>query len=288
MFDIDYLRKRPEAFYTLADGLYPGEYEPTKFHRLMKVVQDQGYLRRLYTQNIDTLERIAGVDADYIVEAHGSFAESHCIDCGTEMAVADVKAEMRRDKHKGKIAVPRCILCGGIVKPDIVFFGEGLPRRFFDCMQEDLPEYADLVVVAGTSLTVHPFAQLPEMVNRDTVRVLFNAEQVGSLGARPNDVVVLGDCDKSADRFAELLGLSLDEPTAVTTGESEPEGDGEQASEEESSSSEDSSRQKQEAGSDSLQKSEASSPVLEPAVADKDTESATSQLEKLHLDEDKR
>jgi NAD-dependent histone deacetylase SIR2 len=210
VFDIDYLRKRPEAFFTLADGLYPGEFEPTKFHRLMKEVADRGYLRRLYTQNIDTLERLVGVDADLIVEAHGSFAENHCIDCGTEMTVEDLKAEMRRDKHKGKIAVPRCIVCGGIVKPDIVFFGEGLPFRFFQCMEEDLPDYADLVIVAGTSLTVHPFARLPDMVGSDTVRVLFNAEHVGSFGDRKNDVLVLGDCDENALRFTKLLGWSAD------------------------------------------------------------------------------
>jgi NAD-dependent histone deacetylase SIR2 len=77
-------------------------------------------------------------------------------------------------------------------------------------MEEDLPDYADLVIVAGTSLTVHPFARLPDMVGSDTVRVLFNAEHVGSFGDRKNDVLVLGDCDENALRFAKLLGWSTD------------------------------------------------------------------------------
>ena len=73
-----------------------------------------------YTQNIDTLERLAGVPADLIVEAHGSFASQHCIDCGGEY---DGK-KLREHINAGDVA--KCNSCDGLVKPDIVFFGEAV------------------------------------------------------------------------------------------------------------------------------------------------------------------
>ncbi|KAK9467384.1 DHS-like NAD/FAD-binding domain-containing protein [Lipomyces arxii] len=197
VFDIAYFRKRPEAFYTLAHELYPGKFRPTLFHSFLKVLDDQGVLRRVYTQNIDTLERIAGVPSEKIVEAHGSFAENHCIDCGKAMSTEDLEKFMAKDK------IPHCKKCGGLVKPDIVFFGENLPARFFKLMTGDLAS-ADLVIVAGTSLQVHPFASLPSQTS--CPRVLFNLESVGDIGRRKSDVVCLGPCDDGVRDLAFECG----------------------------------------------------------------------------------
>ena len=73
-----------------------------------------------FTQNIDTLERLAGVPENAIVEAHGSFANQHCIECGSSYEGIKLKDEIL----KGEIA--HCYECGGLVKPDIVFFGEAV------------------------------------------------------------------------------------------------------------------------------------------------------------------
>ncbi|KAK9356093.1 DHS-like NAD/FAD-binding domain-containing protein [Lipomyces doorenjongii] len=197
VFDIDYFRKRPEAFYMLAHELYPGKFRPTMFHSFVKVLEERGVLRRVYTQNIDTLERIAGVSDDKIVEAHGSFAENHCIDCGKDMSKEDLEVTMKENE------IPTCKRCGGLVKPDIVFFGEALPARFFKLTTSDL-QAADLIIVAGTSLQVHPFASLPSQVS--CPRILFNLESVGDFGRRKTDVVVLGPCDEGARELAEKCG----------------------------------------------------------------------------------
>ena len=77
-----------------------------------------------YTQNIDTLERLAGVPEELIVEAHGSFANQHCIDCG-----ADFDGKTLRDHFiSGEVA--QCEQCDGLVKPDIVFFWESVSRIY--------------------------------------------------------------------------------------------------------------------------------------------------------------
>ena len=81
VFSMQYFRQDPQPFYTLAQSLYPGEYKPTLTHTFIRLMQERAMLLRCFTQNIDTLERIAGVQEDLIVEAHGSFANSRCIEC---------------------------------------------------------------------------------------------------------------------------------------------------------------------------------------------------------------
>jgi NAD-dependent SIR2 family protein deacetylase len=79
IFDIVYFRKHPDAFYTLAKELFPGEFKPTKCHFFIKLLEEKGVLLRNYTQNIDMLERIAGVSDQMLVEAHGSFLGAKCV-----------------------------------------------------------------------------------------------------------------------------------------------------------------------------------------------------------------
>ncbi|RLV91853.1 NAD-dependent protein deacetylase HST2 [Spathaspora sp. JA1] len=205
VFDIDFFEENPKPFYTLAQELYPGKYAPTKFHYLIRLLQDQDSLLRVYTQNIDTLERLAGVEDDYIVEAHGSFAKNHCIKCHREMDSATLKKHMHDETVDG---IPTCEVCKGYVKPDIVFFGEGLPGRFFQQWGEDCDE-VEIALVAGTSLTVYPFASLPESLGKKSLRVLINKENVGdfSENRRKSDIVILEDCDQVAEELCSMLGI---------------------------------------------------------------------------------
>jgi NAD-dependent SIR2 family protein deacetylase len=188
IFALDYLRTTPKAFCTLAKELYPGEFAATPTHHFLAMLASRGLLRRAFTQNIDGLELQAGVDADKVMQAHGGFTGAHCIDCGRAYDPDHVKQCLFADE------IPRCDVndddgggCGGIVKPDIVFFGESLPKRFHSLVESDMPE-ADLLLVLGTSLSVQPFASLVDAVPRNCVRVLINREAVGRrrrLGDRP-------------------------------------------------------------------------------------------------------
>ncbi|KAH6628232.1 DHS-like NAD/FAD-binding domain-containing protein [Chaetomium tenue] len=218
VFDLSFFRQNPQPFYVLARELYPGaRYRPTVSHAFLALLARRGLLHMLFTQNIDCLERAAGVPAEKIVEAHGSFASQRCVDCKGEFDGEVMRAFVARGE------VPRCgrvrvkggedgggredgegEVCGGLVKPDIVFFGEALPRAFFE--SSGMTKEADLILVMGTSLQVHPFAGLPNMAEEETPRVLFNLEQVGSFGTRADDVMVLGDCDAGVRKLAEELG----------------------------------------------------------------------------------
>lgn len=199
VFEIDFFRNKPEPFYLLAKALYPDNFHPTVSHAFISLLAEKGLLKMLFTQNIDTLERKAGVPDDLIVEAHGSFASQRCIDCKTEFPKDEFDKFIR---HRQPAYCKNCP--NSLVKPDIVFFGEALPGRFYE--KHGAMKEADLVFIMGTSLKVHPFASLPGMVEEDCPRVLFNLEQVGGIGSRVDDVLALGDCDSSVRALAKELG----------------------------------------------------------------------------------
>ncbi|KAJ3206940.1 NAD-dependent protein deacetylase sirtuin-2 [Dinochytrium kinnereticum] len=234
VFDISYFRSRPEPFFALAKELFPGLFKPTKCHYFTRLLADKNMLVRNYTQNIDTLERVAGIPESLLVEAHGSFATARCVGgrapprehydsdddipqpptspaCGKAYSQEWVKSKI----FSGEI--PICENCKGLVKPDITFFGESLPSRFWTLHPSDLRQ-ADALIVIGTSLKVHPFASLISRVSAKTPRLLINREVVGVGGSKGfdftgeeaeyrRDAVFLGDCDEGCRKLAELLGF---------------------------------------------------------------------------------
>uniref|UniRef100_A0A1B0GML5 Deacetylase sirtuin-type domain-containing protein n=1 Tax=Phlebotomus papatasi TaxID=29031 RepID=A0A1B0GML5_PHLPP len=213
-----YFIDNPQPFFTLAKELYPGTFKPTPCHYFVKLLHDKGLLKRHYTQNIDTLERIAGIPGEKMVEAHGTFYTNHCLGCRKSFTMEWMKEEIFADR------VPTCAECNGVVKPDIVFFGENLPDAFYTLPAKDFQD-CDLLIIMGTSLEVHPFASLPDRVNDSCVRLLVNRELVGnrdsiwSLFSRSagrmefgmpesrRDVAWLGDCDDGVQAIADRLGF---------------------------------------------------------------------------------
>lgn len=218
VFDIEYFKENPKPFYTLAKELYPGTFKPAKFHYLMKLFEDEGRLKRIYTQNIDTLERQASVGDEYIIEAHGSFASNHCIGCDKKFPIETFKEKLNEPKANLPLEFDyaSCDACESLIKPNIVFFGEGLPEKFFETWDEDLEwlrkevDEKHLVIVAGTSLTVYPFASLPSEVPSKTARALFNIGLVGDFKSDPrkSDLVFNGSSEDAAQCLIDELGWS--------------------------------------------------------------------------------
>ncbi|KAH9922864.1 DHS-like NAD/FAD-binding domain-containing protein, partial [Epithele typhae] len=198
VFEINYFRNNPLPFYTLARELYPGKFRPTPTHTFVKLLADHKLLDTCFTQNIDTLERQANVPGHRIVEAHGSFADQHCIECHRPFDGQRLRAAIEKSQ------VAHCDKCKGLVKPDIVFFGESLPALFHQTVPK-LRE-ADLLIVIGTSLKVNPFAALTGFVPDDCPRVLINMERAGDIGRRADDVVLLGRCDDVVRELGAALG----------------------------------------------------------------------------------
>lgn len=200
IFDVDFYRQNPMPFVTLSKEIWPGvKYRPTVTHCFFSLLGKKEMLQRVYTQNIDGLEAIAGVDPKQLVECHGHFRSASCIKCG---AVHDADICKRSMIELGE--APKCKACDNLVKPDVVFFGEVMPTRFSDLIHSDVSA-CDLVIVLGTSLQVAPVANIPDWVKKDVPRLLINREKVGSFkGNYPTDVFMEGDCDESIQKLCQM------------------------------------------------------------------------------------
>jgi len=202
IFEIDYFKEHPGAFNTWAKEFFPGEhYFPNKAHYFIQVLQERAKLSKYYTQNIDGLERLAGVKEKNMVEAHGTFHSAACVLCKESHPIEEYKKSIYQD------IIPTCKACQGFIKPNIVFFGEQLPTRFFDEAEIDCV-FCDLLICIGTSLEVYPFAGLADLPKHFTRRLLINYDLVGSFGGRPNDAVLLGDIVKNVEALCDKLGWS--------------------------------------------------------------------------------
>jgi len=216
VFTLDFFRKDPRPFTLLAREIWPdSRVRPTAAHYFVKLLECHGLLLRHYTQNIDGLDSAAGISSKHLVQAHGSFGAGHCIDCRRPFT----RSFLHDHVFRGETA--RCP-CGGLVKPDIVFFGEELPERFENCSKHDFRS-CDLIICMGTSLEVEPFASLPSRVPPHVPRILINREVPASFQPRQADLVLLGECDCRIRELAEALGWAaqLEELTLSHKGSSD-------------------------------------------------------------------
>ncbi len=117
-------------------------------HRRLAELEQSGRLRAVITQNIDGLHQAAG--SRQVLELHGSVHRNHCVNC---RACYDLDFILRSE------GVPRCPVCGGVVKPDVVLYGEPLDEKVLRASADHLRR-ADAVIVGGTSLNVYPAAGL--------------------------------------------------------------------------------------------------------------------------------
>ena len=138
----------PEYFFRFyREKMLPLGIEPNITHRVLAQWEQEGRLSAVVTQNIDGLHQKAG--SKNVLELHGSVLRNCCTRCGKFYDAQFVKEAP---------GLPRCA-CGGLVKPDVVLYEESLDQRTMDGAAQAI-EDADMLIVAGTSLTVYPAAGL--------------------------------------------------------------------------------------------------------------------------------
>jgi NAD-dependent SIR2 family protein deacetylase len=162
---------------------------------------------------------------------HGSLAKVQCEFCKENYPLEQFRDEVRSkirniydtndEKSPKQSSNINCLKCGKPgVKPATVLYGTNLPSRFFKCVANDFPNETDLLIIAGTSLTVYPACTLVNKVNADTNRLLINRDKVGQeLGLKfdnnnHRDIFIEGDCDngfielsKNLELFSELYEM---------------------------------------------------------------------------------
>lgn len=154
VFDIDAFRRDPSFFYTRGRDLFYPETlpEPSLVHQECARLERLGLVRGVVTQNVDMLHQRAG--SRNVIELHGSPSWHTCLGCGRQYPYEWALARVHRD------GVPHCDTCRGVVKPDVTFFGEMLPPGALERAGE-LAAAAELMLVLGSSLLVHPAASVP-------------------------------------------------------------------------------------------------------------------------------
>lgn len=200
LFGIDLFRRDPSLFYEWAKDFVYGldAFRPSIVHTTLARLERQGLLAAVVTQNIDRLHTLAGNRV--VHELHGSPAWHRCLDCGRAYPYAEIAPVA----HQG--IVPRCANCGGIVKPDIVFYGESLPEDVFTAAL-DVCRHADLILVLGSSLTVYPAAALPKEGYTFGARLVMVND-----APTPLDPLAMLRLHDLADTFTELDALLPPEP----------------------------------------------------------------------------
>lgn len=151
LFDIRFFRKHPEVFYDFSRHMDLKALQPSGAHLFLSQWEKQGFLRQLVTQNIDGLHERAG--SKQVVACHGTYDHGQCLQCRRVYSFDEYTGNLSRGEPR------RCDSCGGLVKPDITFFGETLPQDFYHLMES--PPEADFLLVLGTSLTVQPACLFP-------------------------------------------------------------------------------------------------------------------------------
>lgn len=203
LFDIGRFDRDPSFFYGFhREFLQLFEtVGPTFSHRFFAALERRGTLRSIITQNIDALHQAAG--SSKVLEIHGGIGSNHCRRCGAFFSTESLKALMAAQ------TVPRCDRCGGLIKPDIVFFGESV--RHLEACQESASE-ADLFFVVGSSLVVTPAAMLPSFCRGRIVVVNRGDVATTYLPKKRVDLFVEEDIDSFFREVNSHLGLAVETP----------------------------------------------------------------------------
>lgn len=176
---VDVWRRDPQRFWAFYGDRFAryGGLQPNRAHEALVELSARGRLDVVLTQNIDGLHQRAGQPD--VVELHGSIAGAHCPACGERAPLGRVLRLIEESAD----GVPYCPACGGVLKPDVVLFGDLLPEAAIR-RAEELARGADLLLCVGSSLEVWPVSELPATTLRRGGRVA-----VVTIGDTPYDDV---------------------------------------------------------------------------------------------------
>ncbi|MDK3161641.1 NAD-dependent deacylase [Anaerolineae bacterium CFX9] len=191
-------RQNPRAFF---DWVYPitaaaVKAQPNTAHLALARLESLNIIKAVITQNIDMLHMRAG--SRRIYELHGHLREATCTHCFRIYPGEPLLEKFMIDRE-----VPRCADCGGVIKPNVILFGEQLPHEVFHGAQ-DVAKRADIMLVLGSSLEVAPASDLPMLTWKNGGKVI-----IVNLEPTPLDriatVVVRQDVTKTVPALLELL-----------------------------------------------------------------------------------
>ncbi len=179
-------RQNPKAFYDWVRPLAQKtlDAKPNPAHFALAQLEAEGHLQSIITQNIDMLHTLAG--SKLVYELHGHMRDSTCIQCFKVYPLSE-----RMLQFLESAVIPRCEMCNGILKPNVILFGEQLPYKELQGARSEAKK-CDLMLVVGSSLEVEPASELPMIAKRNGAKVvIINLE--ATFFDRHADLVLHGD-----------------------------------------------------------------------------------------------
>ncbi len=189
--ELDFFYANPKRSWEEMKKIFFGcmeEAQPNKAHKVIAALEARGGFAGVITQNIDGLHQKAG--SKNVQEFHGTIQHMHCIECGRKYQTEDVNLD----------TLPPTCLCGGVLKPDFVFYGEGIPPAAYQASVE-MASNADVVLIVGTAGQVMPACSLPLLAKEHGAKII----EVNTLpSAYTNGVSDYFFQQKATEFFAEL------------------------------------------------------------------------------------
>jgi len=165
ILDLDYYTRKPEKSWPVVKKLFFdffGNAKPNAAHRALAKMEQEGSLKEIITQNIDNLHQEAGSKKVY--EFHGNSRQFVCMQCGSIFQRNDL--ELTNNP-------PRCLLanCNGLLKPDFIFFGEGIPIEAYEASIQ-AARNADVFILIGTTGEIMPASQIPLLAKQNGAKII--------------------------------------------------------------------------------------------------------------------
>lgn len=190
--EIDFFNSHPKESWAEIKKIFysmTAQSKPNKAHEVLAKMERAGLLKGIVTQNIDNLHQEAG--SKIVYEFHGTLSYLTCQVCGKRYKVSEVN--LNED-------LPSCPSCKGLLKPDFVFYGEGIPPTVYQD-SVTLAQQSDLMIVVGTSGEVMPACALPHLVKQNGGKII----EVNTLpSAYTNTITDLYFEEKASEFFGKL------------------------------------------------------------------------------------
>lgn len=196
ILDIDYFVGNPASSWKVIKTIFYDFWdnaEPNNAHLFLAELEKNGRIQSVITQNIDNLHYKAG--SKNVREFHGTLKTGMCMDCG-------YKFEMSSEILK-KFPL-KCIDCGGIVKPDFVFFGEGIPEDVQWLSLDDIKK-AEALIIIGTSGEVMPACQLPFIAKENGAKIIEINTEKSVFTDEITDIFLQGKAGEICDKLLREL-----------------------------------------------------------------------------------
>ena len=182
--NIEAFLKNPAKFWEMAQKIAPNLFKakPNPGHYALAELEKMDLLKAVVTQNVDELHQKAG--SIIVYEVHGSVNRFSCLGCRASYTKEQIFQKIKREKKRG----PSCEYCGSPLKPSVVLFGEDLPR--FEKFQSiALAQKADVMLIAGSSLSVAPICDLPLYTLREKGELIIVNDEPTDLDERATVVL---------------------------------------------------------------------------------------------------